>query len=87
MIKIGLTQRVISLPDIQENRDSLDQRWASLLVDLGFTPVPIPNLVDDVESFVTRLGLSGVILTGGGDIEEYAAGGRATPERDRSSMP
>jgi putative glutamine amidotransferase len=83
MIKIGLTQRVISLPDIQENRDSLDQRWASLLVDLGFTPVPIPNLVDDVESFVTRLGLSGVILTGGGDIEEYAAGGRATPERDQ----
>lgn len=83
MIKIGLTQRVISLPEVQETRDSLDQRWANLLSDLGITPIPIPNMIGNVDDYIDRLELDGVILTGGGDILEYAAEGAATPERDR----
>jgi gamma-glutamyl-gamma-aminobutyrate hydrolase PuuD len=83
MIRIGLTQRVIVFSDVAERRDSLDQRWTSLLTGLGFVPVPIPNMLDDIEAYLDELKLDGVILTGGGDLVEYATAERATPERDR----
>ena len=83
MIKIGLTQRMITLPEIHETRDSLDQRWINLLTELGFMPIPIPNLLKSIDYYLDELQLDGVVLTGGGDIKEYAAPRAATPERDR----
>jgi gamma-glutamyl-gamma-aminobutyrate hydrolase PuuD len=83
MIRIGLTQRVIVIPGVQERRDSLDQRWTSLLTGLGFAPVPLPNALNDIEQHLDELELAGVILTGGDDLMEYAAENAATPERDQ----
>jgi N5-(cytidine 5'-diphosphoramidyl)-L-glutamine hydrolase len=83
MTRIGLTQRVITISNVQERRDSLDQRWISLLTGLGLVPVPIPNGIVDIDAYFDELTLDGVILTGGGDLEEYAPEGSATPERDR----
>jgi gamma-glutamyl-gamma-aminobutyrate hydrolase PuuD len=83
MIRIGLTQRVITAPRTHERRDSLDQRWTSVMTQLGFVPIPLPNLLDNVEEYLDNLGLDGVILTGGDDIREYAAKHADTPERDR----
>jgi gamma-glutamyl-gamma-aminobutyrate hydrolase PuuD len=83
MRRIGLTQRVITIAGTNERRDSLDQQWTRLLVELGFVPVPLPNLIEDVEGYLAGLELDGVILTGGDDIEEYASDAAATPERDR----
>jgi N5-(cytidine 5'-diphosphoramidyl)-L-glutamine hydrolase len=83
MKRIGLTQRVITISGTHERRDSLDQQWTRLLVDLGLVPVPLPNLIEDVEGYLASFDLDGVILTGGGDIVEYASDATATPERDR----
>jgi N5-(cytidine 5'-diphosphoramidyl)-L-glutamine hydrolase len=84
MTRIGLTQRIITITDTQERRDSLDQRWISLLTGLELVPVPIPNLIADVDAYFDDMALDGVILTGGGDLEEYASESSATPERDRT---
>jgi N5-(cytidine 5'-diphosphoramidyl)-L-glutamine hydrolase len=72
---IGLTQRVEDLPERKERRDCLDQAWTKLLLNNGFCPIPLPNCVGDVDSFISNLNLTGVILTGGNDL------GKA-PERD-----
>ena len=82
MTRIGLTQRVITIPGVQERRDSLDQRWTSLVTGLGFVPVPLPNMLSDIDAYLEELRLDGVILTGGDDVLEYAAENSATPERD-----
>jgi len=82
-LRIGLTQRVEVVESYAEHRDCLDQAWARLLCDLGFTPVPLSNCVADVGQYVTSLGLHGVILTGGNDLECTAGGIQVAPERDR----
>ncbi len=42
MKKIGLTQRVEVVASYQERRDCLDQSWINLLLELGYTPIPLP---------------------------------------------
>jgi len=83
MIRIGVTQRVINVPEINEKRDSLDQRWTNFLTDLGFLPILLPNRIKDIENYLNELEIRGVLLTGGGDILEYATQEAANPERDR----
>jgi putative glutamine amidotransferase len=83
MKRVGLTQRVEVVASYGERRDCLDQRWASLLLSLGFCPVPLANDVQDVEGYLGALSLDGVILTGGNDIVEAAGSTDVTPERDR----
>lgn len=83
MKRIGLTQRVDTVPDYGERRDCLDQRWAGLLLSLGYCPVPLANNVADVPLYIATLGLDGVILTGGNDLCEAEGGTDVAPERDR----
>ena len=83
MIRIGVTQRVINVREINEKRDSLDQRWTNFLTDLGFLPIMLPNRITDIEKYLSELEIKGVVLTGGGDILEYATEEAANPERDR----
>ena len=83
MKRIGLTQRVEVAPGYGERRDCLDQRWAGLLLSLGYCPVPLANDVSDVALYVATLGLDGVILTGGNDLCEVQGGANVAPERDR----
>ena len=42
--RVGITQRVTYVGAYNESRDCLDQRWPILLLDLGFIPVPLPNV-------------------------------------------
>ena len=82
MIKLGLTQRVESVPGRDERRDCLDQAWTSLLMQHGFLPVPLPNAASDVKALIDPLGLEGVILTGGNDLVSLPGATDPAPERD-----
>lgn len=83
MQKIGLTQRVDVIPDHGERRDALDQAWIVLLQRLGYVPVPLPNLVNDVCGYLDALGLDGVVVTGGNDLPEAPEATWVAEERDR----
>ena len=83
MKRIGLTQRVEVVSGYGERRDCLDQRWAVLMLLLGYCPVPLANDVPDVTMYVATLALDGVILTGGNDLYETEGGSGVAPERDR----
>ncbi len=82
MFKIGLTQRVEVLPNRGERRDCLDQAWTRLLAENGLVPVPLPNRVDDVDILFDRIGLDGIILTGGNDPAHLPGATNTAPERD-----
>lgn len=82
MTRIGLTQRVVEVPDYGERRDCLDQAWTTLLEGMGFDPVPLPNRIDAVEGYLDRLSLDGVILTSGNDLTTVDNPSVPAPERD-----
>lgn len=83
MIRVGLTQRVETVEAYEERRDCLDQRWGPLMESYGVLPVPLFNRTDDVEAYVRRLNLDGVVLTGGNDLEDAEGATDMAPERDR----
>jgi putative glutamine amidotransferase len=74
---ILVTQRVDFLSDINEMRDSLDQRLILFLQMAGYLPVPVPNIIhNDINysfsnslfSWIEALNPSGFVLSGGNDI-------------------
>jgi len=77
-IKIGITQRVDRIVDINEYRDALDQRLIEWVICAGFTPIIIPNsLVDtslnnneqaNLNSWLDELEIDAILLSGGNDI-------------------
>ena len=78
---VFVTQRVDVLTDRNEVRDSLDQRWSILLMDCGILPVIVPNSANIAITLYEKLSPSGLLLTGGNNLETY--GGDA-PERDQT---
>lgn len=68
MLKIGITQRVESVPGYHEIRDCLDQQWSILLQELDILLIPIPNQLSNPELFFEAIGMNGFILSGGNDI-------------------
>lgn len=83
MTRVGVTQRVEVVEEYDERRDCLDQAWTPLLDDHGLTPVPLANVVSDVEAYLEGLELDGLILTGGNDLEFVDDPKTPAPERDR----
>jgi N5-(cytidine 5'-diphosphoramidyl)-L-glutamine hydrolase len=81
-LRVGLTQRVVDLPDRGERRDALDQRWTTLLEGAGLAPIPIPNTAREPERFVTELDLRLIVFTGGNDLAHLPDASEAAPERD-----
>lgn len=83
MKRIGLTQRVEVVASYQERRDCLDQNWCKLLLELGYMPIPLPNIQDQgvISSYLQTLDLDGVILTGGNDLV-WTESQEAAIERD-----
>ena len=81
MTRIGLTQRVEVIESYGERRDCLDQAWTSLLS--ASDPVPLPNCVEEVEAYLDRLDLDGLILTSGNDLASLDDPDDPAPERDR----
>ena len=83
MKRIGLTQRVEIIADYGERRDCLDQKWAALMLSLGYCPVPLANNVHDVAAYLDALQIEGIVITGGNDLCEADGGINLAPERDR----
>lgn len=67
-MRIGITQRVVEAPSIQERRDVLDQRWHDLGKACGIQLIPIPNQPDQAEAFAQTLQLEGLIFSGGNNV-------------------
>ncbi len=83
MKRIGLTQRVEVIAEYQERRDCLDQNWFSLMLELGYLPIALPNLTnqESIEPYLAALALDGVVLTGGNDLT-WTESPNAAAERD-----
>jgi len=92
---IGITQRVYDDPSRNERLDTLDQAWFPFLARCGFEVLVIPNSHPDPGSYAKKLGVQGLILSGGNNISaamKTIDGGDAqplllqddlAPERDR----
>lgn len=78
---VGVTQRTVPLPRRGEVRDCLDQAWAVFLAACGLEMVPLPTRLADPLAWVDRLGLAGVVLSGGNNLPP--AEGDLAPGRDR----
>lgn len=75
------TQRVAVIENYQERRDCADQRIPLFLEACGYIPVPVPNMISDLNVYVDALKPAGILLTGGNSLVKY--GGDAL-ERDRT---
>lgn len=82
MTRVGLTQRVSVVDEYGERRDCLDQQWTVLLEDLGYTPIPLPNRIENVEDYLDTLGLDAIVLTSGNDLTSVDDPAVPAPERD-----
>lgn len=65
---VGITQRVTAVASRGERRDSLDQAWVPFLQACGLEPVVVPNRHSDPREFVRRMGIRGLILSGGNNV-------------------
>lgn len=81
MKAIFVTQRMEVLKDRNETRDSLDQKWSSLLIACELLPIIIPNNLEAAQALYHTITPSGLLLTGGNSLEVY--GGDA-PIRDKT---
>ena len=79
MKRIVYTQRVQVVPSYKERRDCVDQQIPRFLYTCGYLPIPVNNIPQQVEQFLTEVVPQGILLTGGNSLQKY--GGDA-PERD-----
>ncbi|CAI49066.1 peptidase C26 family protein [Natronomonas pharaonis DSM 2160] len=83
MRRLGVTQRVEVVEEYGERRDCLDQAWTELLESWEFRPFPLPNTVENVETYLDSLNLDGIVLTSGNDLSNLKNPDDPAPERDR----
>lgn len=83
-MRIGISQRVDTVPAYGERRDCLDQQWFRFLESLGFIPVPVPNRLSNIRRWASEVGLEGVILSGGNDLGSLPGASNVAPERDHT---
>ena len=82
-VRIGVSQRVTTVPEYGERRDALDQRWTLFLKSCGLIPILIPNHPPTANLLLKAIPLDGFLLTGGNNLVEL--GGDA-PERDATEL-
>ena len=76
-MKILVSQRIDLHESRNEFRDSLDQELIKLLVQLNYTPIPVPNsLVSSEETkklinWINVINPSGLLISGGNNIGQY----------------
>jgi len=78
MNPVLISQNIYYDPLRNQLSDQLDHRWLRLLMSLGLTPLPIPNLEQSTTATLNLIGEifnlvnpCGVILTGGNDFGLY----------------
>jgi N5-(cytidine 5'-diphosphoramidyl)-L-glutamine hydrolase len=83
--RVGITQRVVAVPERGERRDALDQRWFDWVDRSRYLLVPLPNRGDggSIVADVVDLQLDGFLLSGGNDLAVDGSAGDVAPERDR----
>ena len=63
---IAVSQRVDLFEDISENRNSVDDRLLRWIIEIGFAPLQIPNILgDDLISWINCFKPMGFVLSGG----------------------
>ena len=70
MKKILISQRRDRVAGRDETRDALDVRWAKILFDLGFVPIPVCSELANETNYLTELKPDGILLSGGNDLGE-----------------
>lgn len=71
-----------------EPNDVLNHSYIRFLEGIGIVPILIPNVIQDPYLYALRMGIDGVVLTGGNDVapDRYSSGLTPTtsvaPERD-----
>lgn len=83
-MRIGISQRVEVVASYGEHRDCLDQQWFRFLEALGFTPVPIPNSLSNLNEWLASTGIEGLILSGGNDLTHLPDASNTSAERDET---
>ena len=66
--KIGITLRIGSASDYNEQRDLLSQDWPPFLEKIGLTPIFIPNSLQKISQFLDGIEMDGFILSGGDNV-------------------
>ena len=67
MKKIIITQRYEKIGKFNELRDNIDSRLPNLVQKLGYTPILLPNNLNNLKQFIKNISPKGIILSGGGD--------------------
>ena len=70
MKRIGITMRVEKVRSHDESRDALAHDWQEFM-DYAYPEaiwVPVPNIGEKVVDLIGKLGIDGVILSGGNDL-------------------
>lgn len=81
MKKIFYTQRVEVIESYGERRDCADQNIPRFLQASGYLPFPVPNVIEDLDSYLKEANPDGILLTGGNSLVCY---GGSAEERDRT---
>lgn len=81
-MRVAITQRVENVPDYDERRDCLDQRWSSLMEGLGIDLVPVPNGLRNPGDWLVRQSVTGLVLSGGNDLAHLPGAVNFSLERD-----
>lgn len=76
---IFTSQRVDKIEEYGEIRDSLDERWGTLLLECGFVLIPVPNNYSILMQMLNNIECYGILLTGGTNLLKY---GGISSERD-----
>lgn len=83
MKPVAISQRIAVEPRYRERRDCLDHAWTRFMLSAGLLPVLVPNHPQAAKALCETLCVSGVVLTGGDDLEAY---GGSCPERDETEF-
>ena len=83
---IALSQRVEVDPRTNERRDCLDQNWAPFFESIGYTILPMPNVLRNPIEWFHSYNCSGLILSGGNDLSHLPNARHIAPERDNTEM-
>lgn len=69
-LRLGLTMRVVGAENYYEPRDAIAQDWTTFMQNTlpEVKWMPIPNIGNNIVSYVKNWKLNGFILTGGNDI-------------------
>lgn len=58
----------------QERRDCADQKILLFLEACGYVPIPVPNVVSELDIFMEAIKPTGVLLTGGNSLAKVWRG-------------